>query len=61
MLVPAHIKASTTKILHNIDGIFCCYLNIDYVEKTSTNKIMDWSSKNILLVIFILLVIPLVI
>jgi hypothetical protein len=33
MLMTVHIKASTARILHNIDGIFSWYLNIDYVEK----------------------------
>jgi hypothetical protein len=48
----------TTRILHTTDGFFHWYLDMDYIEKTFTDRIMNdtCSSENLSSMIFILLV-----
>ena len=44
----------TTTILHNINGLFHQYLNIDFIRKNFTDKIINsnWLSKNISSMVF---------
>jgi len=49
----------STRILHNIDELLHQYSNTHYIRKKYTDRIMDnnYSSENILSVIYIMLVI----